>query len=108
MSRSIQIVGLTQSALDFVKDLEPLPSDTSTISTFLEMYEEKTPLRKWKHPERGVIREKLQIAPWSSGPILFYCLEWDIQNGAIFEMLSWVADPRIKNDFDKEKGIYWV
>jgi hypothetical protein len=79
--RSTQFVGLTKVAEDFVKDLEQLESDHSTSG----MFEEEIPLRKWVlHPkikswgrEGECIREVVQTVPWSSGPMIFTCLEVD-------------------------------
>lgn len=47
MSRSTQFIGLTQNAQSFVKNLEELPSDTSTTG----MFDEEIELRKWKAPD---------------------------------------------------------
>lgn len=104
MSRFTQIVGLTNKATSFVADFKEVKSDSFTSG----MFDEKIPLRKWKHPEIGFVREILQDSPWSSGPMLFYCLEWDYGNGAKFQIFQWVVDPTVKTELDYEKGTYWV
>jgi hypothetical protein len=110
--RSTQFVGLTKVAEDFVKDLEQLESDHSTSG----MFEEEIPLRKWVlHPkikswgrEGECIREVVQTVPWSSGPMIFTCLEVDHGNGAKIEFFEWINDPTCEAEYDPEGGRMWV
>lgn len=115
MSRETQFIGLTRLAEEFVKDLEALPSDTSTSG----MFGEKIPLSCWKLPdtekfkhanerEGSCIREKVQATPWSSGPMIFTCLEIDFGNDAKVDVLQWIDDPRVKGEVDKGQGRFWV
>ena len=109
MGRSTQFIGLTAKAAQLVADLEPAESDTQTMG----MFEEKIGLRRWhckSLTKRGKwVREKVQIVPWSSGPMIFTCLEIEAQNGSKCECMEWICDPRMKGrEFDYEEGAYYV
>jgi hypothetical protein len=112
MSRSNQFIGLNSSAEEFVHGLKVLQSDSQTEG----MFDEPFSLRKWESSEdmwignrKPVIREIVQDSPWSSGPMIFTCLEIDYLNGACIECFQWIRDPRVKSiEFDKDKGRYWV
>lgn len=101
--RTTQIIGLTKSAEDFVSELKQIESDTHETG----MFSEKIPLRRWEY-NKGCVRERLQACPWSSGPMLFYCLEYDFGNGGKEDILQWVCDPRVENEYDTERGVFWV
>jgi len=111
--RTTQYVGLTKAAKTFVSSLKELPSDSNTSG----MFSENIPLKKWEiHPmfaasvqrEDACIREKLQDSPWSSGPMLFTCLEIDYGNGAQSTAFEWVHDPTVSNEYNQESGALWV
>lgn len=109
MARSTQVVGLTSKADIFVGNLQQVESDSHTVG----MFGEKIELRKWKY-KHGFVREVLQDSPWSSGPMLFYCLEIDWCNGAKHQCFQWVVDPTLGDDsveiveIDYMAGTYWV
>jgi hypothetical protein len=105
MSRSTQFIGLTKLAEDFVKDLEEVDSDRSAEQSLTE----EISFRRWKMPtedcygrKNGFYREVEQAAPWSSGPMIFTCLEADFGNGARDIILEWIHDPRL----GKERSFY--
>ena len=110
MSRSTQLIGLTDAAKRFVKDLKELESDSSASG----MFHEKIPLRKWKAPKGGVVREYVQESPWSSGPMLFLCLDLDRQNESGKHlpnlMFEWIHDPTLEEgtEYDAKTGRMWV
>lgn len=115
MSRETQYIGLTEAAQDFVAQCDPLPSDTSTTG----MFDEEVPLMKWNmHPVflaelkdyRRVmcIREVVQEVPWSSGPMIFTCLELDWGNGSTALAFEWVHDPTVQCEVDYERGSMWI
>ncbi len=113
MSRSTQFIGLTQEAKQVVESLEEVESDTSTFG----MFEEKIPLRKWEYPPsfgklgwngKWIIREKVQRVQWSSGPMIFTCLEIEEENDNKYECFQWICDPRVKCGVDYEQGTYYV
>ncbi len=127
MSRSTQFIGLTKKAQEYVSKLEPLngvytdndgarfEEDNKTFG----MFDEDIPLGAWKHPERGILREIVQESPWSSGPMIFTCLAWDIGNryegdqrvypDNSITLFEWTHNPSVKDvEFDPESGELWV
>lgn len=113
--RTTQFIGLTREAEDFVKDLKSLPSDRKTFG----MFGEEIPLRKWELHSclQGMntseevpqcIREIEQANPWSSGPMIFTCLQIDFGDKATQLIFEWIENPLIENEADKEKGQFWV
>lgn len=139
MSRSTQFIGLTKAAQDYIdsfnlKDnlryLEQKNNDKDLFwekrSTF-GMFEEDIPLRTWRRfsPKSNkdiLIREIVQATPWSSGPMIFTCLEIDWGNGEHWDSpgdekfdgtspsqcFQWVDDPTVENEYDLETGHMWV
>lgn len=114
MSRSTQFIGLTQEAEEYVKNLEQLESDSNAVGLF-----EEIPLRKWKLPEEDFkciknkenifLREVVQECLWSSGPMIFTCLEVSYENGEPAKFLQWINDPRVRNqEYDIKQGKFWV
>jgi hypothetical protein len=115
--RTTQFIGLTRKAHDFVQNLKQLDSDTHTCG----MFGEEIPLRKWESPPEfhvsypndkriPVIREVVFATPWSSGPMIFTCLEFDYLNGGKTEFFQWVTNPLLKGgqEYDEEIGELWV
>lgn len=111
MSRTTQFIGLTNDASQYVANLRQLESDTHTTG----MFDEEIPLRKWdapeefQHPDRDAcVREVVQAEPWSSGPMIFTCLELDFGNGGKGEFLQWIEDPNVRGEVDQERGRFWI
>lgn len=113
MSRQTQFIGLTRSAMDFIADYKRVV-DLSHVTH--GMFDEEIGLGTWVD-ESGCqkfwkIREVVQAAPWSSGPMIFTCLDGyfhnDPEHKNAVRMLEWVHDPRIESEFDVEKGLFWV
>jgi len=119
MSRETQFIGLTQAAKNFVAQCIPIPHDSFTLG----MFEEEVPLRKWEmhglllYPDRDMcIREVVQEAPWSSGPMIFTCLELDWGNGMKTMAFEWIHDPTLGREFqeygsleyDQDTGRLWA
>lgn len=111
--RETQFIGLTISAEKFVEGLERLFSDREVEG----MFEEKIPLKRWKmHPifsrddrPSACIREIEQCCPWSSGPMIFTCLEIDWGNGAQSLCYQWVEDPMLsKEALQAEEDRKWI
>jgi hypothetical protein len=117
--RTTQFIGLTAAGEAFVKDLRQLPSDTVTSG----MFEEEIPLRRWEiHPllanedRRGqCIREIVQMEPWSSGPMIFTCLEIDwgwhedsqleeSGEGNKTDCFQWIQDPTLSREFCQQRA----
>lgn len=98
--RMTQFIGLTKAANDFVSQLKPIESNNYTMG----MFEEKIPLRKWKDVVERVYNEVVQDSPWSSGPVIFCCLE--CEGKPLFE---WVQDEEVRGrEVDYETGRYYV
>jgi len=110
--RTTQFIGLTKLAQEYVQDLKELESDTATFG----MFNEKIPLRKWDAPaeekeyrDNVCIREVVQVSPWSSGPMLFTCLEIDWDNGATSQICQWITHTAMRGqEYDTDKGQFWV
>lgn len=117
--RETQYIGLTKRAQDYVEGLNKLDSDQSISG----MFDEEIPLKRWDvpqdyksehHPKR-CIREVVQATPWSSGMMIFTCLELYLANGindpevGKIKMLQWVDDPTVGDrEYDEETGRFWV
>lgn len=120
MSRETQYIGLTKAAEDFLEGLDELVPDTK----YKWMGDEFVMLGKWAmHPLLQIegrdmcIREVVQDVPWSSGPMIFTCLEFDYGNGSKSMAFEWVHDPTIGREFNPEtigheyhyeRGAMWV
>ena len=107
MSRSTQFIGLPTRATEFIESLEELESDTQTFG----MFGETIPLRRWKYGDRDTpcIREIVQATPWSSGPMIFTCLEIDFGNGGTSgKVLQWIQDPRVTREISEDYNSMWV
>jgi len=119
--RCTQYIGLTDRAKEYVKDLKEMESDESTHGMFPDV--EVIKLRRWDVPEKfkgdiwpdRCIREVVQAVPWSSGPMIFTCLEVDLANclndpkAARIKILEWIHDPSVEgSEFDAETGRFWV
>jgi hypothetical protein len=108
MSRTTQFIGLTKRAEQFIAKLAVMAPD----SYITGMFDEEIPLRKWQvdgyYFRMGIIREVVQMAPWSSGPMIFTCLEWESQSGDKFRFDQWIEDPTCQGEYDVGEGIMWV
>ena len=99
-------IGLTKLAKNFVEELTPIPSGNSVaggypLQTFI--------LGAWKTRTGTLFIEVVQDTPWSRGPVIFTNLRIIYRTGLSGpDCLCWVRDPRIRNSFDPETGLYWV
>ena len=99
--RCTQYVGLIDSAHDFLAGMEERPN---MFGFTPGMFDEPVPLAAWEDVETGKIyKEVVQAAPWSSGPMIFTCLE-DESGERMFE---WIQD-RDYAEFDRYAGRFWV
>lgn len=110
--RTTQYIGLTADAQKFVKNLLSVKS-----KKFAEgMFGEKIPLGRWEWPgttRKRYLQERVQAEPWSSGPMIFTCLETiyissDGKEEPAETIYEWVEDPLIKNEYDEVRGRFWV
>lgn len=113
MSRTTQYIGLTREAMNYLADYKRVKNSTNITKG---MFDEDVSLGEWVSRHDGAkfwkIKEIVQMEPWSSGPMIFTCLVGFFYNDKEcvhpISFLGWVEDPRINNEFDREKGIMWV
>ena len=66
---------------DFDRDVKiNIVSAEKSGATFVGMFEEIYPLMTYLLPGGRILTERLQAAPWSSGPCFFLCLTEDGKN----------------------------
>ncbi len=113
--RCTQYIGLTKRAQDFVNGLNCVKNSNHHTEG---MFGEDVPLGEWLLDEdivigdkvKILIKEVVQVAPWSSGPMIFTCLDYDSgSRDKSFKFLEWTMDPHVKNQqFDHSSGTYFV
>ncbi len=69
--RMTQYIGLNQAGRLFVKDLEEVVTSNETTG----MFGEGVPLGEWRSVVGHRIKEIVQCEIWSSGPMIFTCIE---------------------------------
>jgi hypothetical protein len=117
--RQTQYIGLTKAAEDYLSvfgkriGTNPCPHCsrfTSTdykkrqYSTTYGMFEEEIPLWEYELNNGDVVREEVQISPWSSGPMIFVKLVDSMGK----DLFSWTYDPSLSEEVDFENGKYNV
>jgi len=115
MSRSTQYIGLTAAANKWVKSAFKVEDFELTTG----MFGEPIPGRIYHIAAAGdrdlalVATEEVQIEPWSSGPMIFTHLRITVVNDSGQRIdcgyyYSWVMDPTVENEYDYERGAYFV
>jgi hypothetical protein len=115
MSRSTQYIGLNKYALNYVKDA--ISVDTYKMTTGIasepvygKIYQMPVP----KGPNTGfVLKEIVQDVPWSSGPMIFTCLEATLtkecgQKIPMGKYFCWMIDPSVDLEYDIDTGRYYA
>lgn len=108
--RTDQYIGLTADAENWIKKNQLVEIPDYEI----EGAWNQISLRRWISRSPGangkyiIYTEKVQCAPWSSGPMYFCYLEVDYQNGATARLFEWVLNPDISGEYDPMKGQYYV
>jgi hypothetical protein len=125
MSRSTQFIGLTKMGQEYVNSFP----NKIEYAQVCGMFNEEYPLYAyWNNSE--LVLEKIQLDPWSSGPMLFLDLKYyyidqlDFSNPkeTIYNILvswpkssvdiySWIHAPHLEDlgqECDQEKGIVWI
>lgn len=104
--RCTQYIGLTQAAREFVSRFTRV-DDPSHYTR--GMFDEKVPLSTWHGPNGMVIKEFVQVTMWSSGMMIYTALELQRPSMNVKARFKWVLDDAVREDeFDLEKGLYWV
>ena len=91
MGRSTQFIGLSKEARDFLNEnvekigSSPCPhcgKNTTEVMNELDsnefavgMFNEEIPLNRWKLKNGCVVQETVQTEIWSSGPMIYTCLQ---------------------------------
>jgi hypothetical protein len=101
--RMYQEVGLHPEALEFLKtNVKQLPNlvcpkcgEVISYKMDCEVYDKHDmfhgdgpSLRKYNLQDGRVVKEIIQASPWSSGPVTFFCLEFE--DGS--KMFEWTED----------------
>lgn len=99
--RTTQYIGLHHGATKYLVNngFKPIPTDNQTTG----MFGEPVPLGEWNNEQGAHIREVVQAEPWSSGPMIFTCLQRDGQ-----QLCKWEEDENISNEFSYEDGKFYV
>lgn len=71
MSRSTQYIGLTAEAEKITDQWDRVKNSENWTGG---MFGEKVSLDEWRRQDGKYVREVVQSAPWSSGPMIFTCL----------------------------------
>ena len=122
MSRSTHYIGLTYDARSYIERLRNSGSIISESEVFLceGMSGESIYGKKWTvYPPPGPnvaeeLLETVQTIVWSSGPMVFTCLQATLvkENGQLLTSdepyFRWVLNPEIEYEVDREKGHYFV
>jgi hypothetical protein len=100
---------------DFV-DKYCVPVEGSKNHT-IGMFGEEVPLGEWTIKE-GVelaslkyisnVKEEEFAAPWSSGPMIFTHLRFADDKGGFYYCYEWWTDPTEEDEYDREKGCFYV
>lgn len=99
--RCTQYIGLTYAALEFVKDMNCFPQKDNNYG----MFDENVPMSIWYAGNGRIYVEIFQVAPWSSGPMIFTCLENFETRERLFEWIEGTPEDR---EYNPETGRYYV
>lgn len=114
--RTTQYIGLKKDARDFLA--KNAVSETREHLTF-GMFEESVEGGVWelKVPEGPnkayIAKEVVCDEVWSSGPMIFTCLELILvkesgQKLSCGKAFQWVKNPSLDGEYDEERGHYYV
>lgn len=120
MSRSTQYIGLNDYAMDFLDKLAKSGAKFEHVEICKGMFDEAVYGAKYTYDCRGgfanaqaIYTEELQASPWSSGPMIFTCLRYQLvkRAGQTLDMgriFCWMLDPSLRGEVDRKSGRYWV
>jgi len=116
MSRSTQYIGLNDYAKDYVKNATSIEYYDMTKGMFDEIIKGKIyhmPIPEGPNKDL-ILKEVVQDSPWSSGPMIFTCLEEILTKecGQIISLgkyFQWMIDPSVKDrEYAPATGRYYV
>lgn len=119
--RCTQPIGLTDEAENFITlNVKTTPEETCSecnhttggelvkrvydASGSSGMFGDGPSLHEYELKDGSKVKEIVQTAPWSSGPMIFLCLE-DEEGKRLFE---WKQDEDLKSEVDQNAGTFWV
>ena len=116
MSRSTQYIGLNDYALDFVRgagEKKPILLTEGMFQEEIWGYEYIFPSSEEDLScKYEVYKERVQAVPWSSGPMIFTCLQRImVKHSGKYncgDYFTWMLDPTIENEYDSKTGRYYV
>lgn len=115
--RSTQYIGLNDYAKGYVKNAISVETYDMTTGMFDEIVRGKVyhmPVPEGPNNKDFILTEVVQDSPWSSGPMIFTCLEPTLikENGQRIPMgiyFWWMIDPSVKDqEYDPATGRYYV
>lgn len=101
MSRQTNFIGLTDRAEEFVKTLEMIEDSEHYTAG---MFDEKVQLRKWLNTDGSILEEVVQAEPWSSGPCIFTCLQYEGNETGTHQMIGKQSHRWDQEDIDRHCG----
>ena len=118
MSRETQYIGLTNDARKYVEE-NAISKESYLMTTGMfeenvhgDIYELQTISPDVN--KRTFVKEVVQASPWSSGPMIFTCLELFVvkhsgQEVSLGKIFQWVANPTVgEAEIDYNRGHYWI
>lgn len=106
--RCDQYIGLTKEAREWVKR----NFDKNQISYYdmAEQAFDPEPLQGYLiQDDESIYKEVVQCSPWSSGPMYFTCIgAFNKKNELIGYMFQWKENPNMTDEYDMEKGEFYV
>jgi hypothetical protein len=101
--RTTQYIGLNALAIEYTTTMNLQIQDKRHFT--LGMFDEEVPLSMWMHSDGSIYKEIEQCSPWSSGPMIFTCLEDEDGN----KLFQWLQDSDVRGrEVDFENGRFWV
>lgn len=114
MARTTQYIGLNAKAMAFIKENHLVPREPNDAPKDVMhghkagMFEEDVSMGSWTDHDGNAWDEVMQASPWSSGPMIFTCLE---KRGTRQRAGEWIEDPelsRMGQEFSFEQGKFYV
>ena len=103
MSRSTQFIGLTDKANAFVSKMVIIENTEHAEG----MFDEKIPLASYLDVgAKKIYYEVVQCEPWSSGPMIFTCLQEPRSSKQLFKWEK--SKTPIQNEFNRKTGKYYI
>lgn len=103
MARSTQFIGHTADVAAFLETCEKLEKCGEVTGMFDEHV---CDLHKYKDKYGNVWKERIQAEPWSSGPMIFLCIQGEFDGTT--QTKGWTVNSSLKGEYDPVAGEYYV